>query len=784
MLPKKLDFFRKLKIVLSLEYRAKIQTILSLRIPGGKVLAYMNVYSCFVDICIRDIGAQYDGADILNSELNLNTQLSALIGFVYTHIDASSMTLYTYCNQYKMLFTELASSSNLCMNNINISDLKITPDIQKCIDLYKLQNPSKSLIKYYSGWTCENKSGRTFTIHLAQVYDVYGEEFTAQVYKLICDYAKKHKEETIRNKIYKIVSLFNEFTIHCHSAKDLENSLRPENSSEFMEKIMNYQFFRSLIKNNNPKTIINSWSETIKVFTDCFIDTGFYEEASRPFLCPTYKEPKAGHNGVSLGGKLNEGEKERWFVDIPLEIRDEDALKTIHHRLNMDLEHIKTVCQDMFEDIQFRLSRNIEFQKHGTVKELPKDVTQQNIIPMGVDALANTVATFYHHGFGIGSRTTTYLGFDAQGGLLLKELCLPTSQNLSIFAMLLVLEHPQITPSWFMHWEMYDNKGNIVGLRQVGTLWVAVSLKNRRGAHLAQQEIILTENSKKIIDQLIELTRFARYTLRELGGSNWRYTMLVADLQKACRPKNIGKLFTESRKSHNFLAVSSYNKNNQLILGLSDAKKLAPIVTLRTIRKAKAMQVYLETQSINSVSEMLGHKKLRMDLIERYLPQSLMSFFYDRWVRQFQNSIIYEALNDSVYLFDALDFDEKSLEVFLENHSLGNLPANLENINTFADSQQIIKNTDELVFTLSIPVFQVLIAIRDVIDSAAQEDVFKPVINRWYQSAVFILKHFALSLKGMKYRRAPDEVISFYVSALNSPLDLVRFKEQVLCRPR
>jgi len=82
---------------------------------------------------------------------------------------------------------------------------------------------------------------------------------------------------------------------------------------------------------------------------------------------------------------------------------------------------------------------------------------------------------------------------------------------------------------------------------------------------------------------------------------------------------------------------------------------------------------------------------------------------------------------------------------------------------------------------LSTPLLQVLLAIQNVIDNASQEDVFNPNIKKWYQSAVFILNHFSLEQKSEKYRRPPEEAIPLYESALRNPLDLVRFKDNILC---
>jgi len=782
---KQLSYFPKLQTILLNEYREEIIKLLSSMTQISEVTPGINVYSSFIDICIRKPDTQYNAFDIRNSEKKLNTHLSALIGFIYTEIETSFGARYKYSHIFKKVFSKLADRYDMTLHNIKISDVKLSNDSKKCINLYQSMNINTDLIEYYSGWTCGDKTGKPHMLHLATLYDTYGAEFTTQVHVVLSNYARKHKTQTLPTLLSLLVLLLNEFTGHCKTKENLNYALKAQNSTNFMENILNSMLFKSMINNNNPKYFTADWSRTVKHFIYCFIDTGFFEEPLKPFLIPEFREPKTTTHTISIGGDLNDEEKERWLVDIPLEIKDEEALEMIHRRLNLDIEHIRTLSKKMFENLKFRLNRNMKLRESGTIKLLPSMETIYKKVPMGTGYLDNTIATFYHHGFAVSSRTTSFLGFDAQGEILLRELALPTPETLNIFASLLILEHPKITAGWLQEWELFDKNGNQVGLKQAGSQWIIVSLKNRRGATSAQQEVFLTDDSKHIVDVLIEHTRFSREALKKKGGHNWRYMMLITTLQKVIRPRNIGVNLSSQGKYHQSLAVESYDNNQKLILSSPDAKKLAEITTLRSIRKARALQIYLETGSIKAVSEALGHKELRMELMEVYLPKPLMDYFNKRWVRQFQNAIIFEALKDSPYLFDALDFDESALDEFLINHSLGNLPENLERTKSGINidkGQEHINNRGELVFTLSTPLFQVLFAIRNVIDNASKDDEFKPVINKWYQSSTFILNHFSLTQKGEKYRRPPEETIPLYESAVNNPLDLGRFKENILCR--
>ena len=363
---------------------------------------------------------------------------------------------------------------------------------------------------------------------------------------------------------------------------------------------------------------------------------------------------------------------------------------------------------------------------------------------------------------------------------LIAELNLPTLETLNAFIALLILEHPLITPSWLEFWELFDKHGNQVGFFQSGKQWLIRSVKNRRGAMLAQQEVILTPYSKGLVEALIEHTAFARATMKQHGDNNYRYMILIwpSPMKKPIRYEQLGDRLRHARSYYQKLAVASN------VLTQDDAEQLASIITPRTIRKSRGLQIYLETRSLRAVAEALGHAKIDTELLGKYLPAPLMDFFNARWVRQFQNAIIYQALKDSPYLFDALDFNEDKLTEFLENHGLGTLPDQLTKVKEGSlDVQEVLDHRlDELVFMLSIPLFQVLIALQQVITSASEEEAFKPVVERWCEVAEFILSQFATTGKSANFYNGDKACQTLYQCALANPLPIDSFKEGLLCR--
>lgn len=780
-----LNFFPRLDTVLNEAYQNELKETLEIG-SNHFAKAVMNVYRVYVDVAVRQSNSAYSTLEIKNSDKKLNHHFSMYVGFIYSEFnDLSAYSIYKYCLAIKKAFKVLFSKSDSLLENIKLSATSVSVDVQSCISEYKFQTNNSDLVKYYSGWSCQSKDGKDIHLHIAKFYDKFGSKYTAAIHKTIFNYAKTQKFRTAQTSIFRFVILLNAFTELCNSDEDLQNSLKAENSTRFMLHAYHLLLSRTIQSGNDVKSFIEDWSNYyIPKFNSCFIETGFIEEPITPFIAPKFKSPKTDLQTVSIGGKFSEGEIERVFVDIPLEIKDEKALEIIESRLKIDLEHIRSSFQAVVDEIIKRDELNIEYIKYGRIRPFPMPFKS---FPIGLDNHpSNTIATFYHYGFGgPTSGYPTFLGESGNSSKLIKELNLPTTSTLMAFSSLLVLEHPKITPAWLQEWELFDKNGNQVGFKQVGQLWVAVSFKNRRGVTLAQQEVHLTEHSKRIVEGLIAHTKFSRAALKELGGKDWRYVMLSSNITTPMRLDNLNSSILASKGFHRFLIKDSFDEFGDLILNKESAKKLAPLVSLRNIRKTRGLQIYIETHSIKALADALGHKKVDLKVLNSYLPEPLMDYFNARWVRIFQNAIIFEALKDSSFLFDALDFDEKKLDEFLNNHRLGELPENIKKANDcllVEENQHKIEYLDELVYTLSTPLFQVLIAIQTIVETASQEELFMPVIDKWYEAAIFILSQFSLTNNAKTYRPTPTEAKYMYECAINNPIDLKLFKENLLCR--
>jgi len=184
---------------------------------------------------------------------------------------------------------------------------------------------------------------------------------------------------------------------------------------------------------------------------------------------------------------------------------------------------------------------------------------------------------------------------------------------------------------------------------------------------------------------------------------------------------------------------SSMHEDDKLLLSNS--------VGLRSGRKLRAIRTYIKTNSLREVAEILGHETVNVDLLNTYLPSALMDFFNARWIRQFQNALIYIAMQESDYLFEAVDIKPENLDEFLQNHRIHDIPklfGKFKNDATLSlvDKEESRVIFDEVTLTITKNVMRVLIAIKSIVDSSKESQDgqnFRDIVSIWYEAATLIL---------------------------------------------
>ena len=184
---------------------------------------------------------------------------------------------------------------------------------------------------------------------------------------------------------------------------------------------------------------------------------------------------------------------------------------------------------------------------------------------------------------------------------------------------------------------------------------------------------------------------------------------------------------------------SSMNEDDKLLL--------SKLVGLRSGRKLRAIRTYIKTHSLREVAEVLGHKTVNVDLLNKYLPSALMDFFNARWIRQFQNALIYIAMQESDYIFEAIDIKPEYLDEFLQNHGIHDIPKLFDKFKNDATLSLVEKKEpqarfDEVTLTITENVMRVLIAIKSIVDRSKEvqdDQTFRDIVSTWYEAATLIL---------------------------------------------
>ncbi|EDM59783.1 hypothetical protein A79_5175 [Vibrio parahaemolyticus AQ3810] len=776
---KTLNGLSLLKTALSVEYSNYLTLAAESLLPKGKIQSLLNLYAAY---CYLVEQGDYSALEILNDSNSFNAHFQSLIGFVYSNDDITIKQRYSHGNSLKILFRYIAQDKHLTLNEVKISQTKISEDASSCLAQFRKLNIDKTKADYLNGWQVLSKESKEYEVYLDTLYVNFGEAFTNKVHLALKNYAFTQKSSSLGYVLTLLRKLF-EGCSTVYNDRDgltIEALLSRNHVQLFFHKVFKVLFVRSQAAQNCPKGFHTIWRNTINYYTECFINTGVFAEPYKPFIVPDWKDPKDAAPTFSIGGNTTQLESLRWFANIPLKIKDEEAVLIIKQRVDRDMAHIKRVCLLKFEELLEREDRNRAFQSAGLVKPLSSTLgyTQYHYF-VGADKLDNTVATFYEHGIAAKDEYLSFLGFYGKANQLNTELNLPTKSTLNVLLTLLVMEHPLITPSWLAKWDLFDVNGNMVGYKQVGNQYIAVSYKSRKGSTNAQQEVVLNEFSKSIVEFLIQHTRMSRKHLKQKGNVNWRKMILTATTTSAKCPSDLNNTLHSANYFYDWVQDKSlFDKSSDITL--KDAQAISDIHSLRSIRRHRGFQIYLETRSMDAVSEALGHEKKDANLLTSYLPKPLMDFFNARWVRQFQNAILLEAMKDSVHRLDALNMSAQDIEEFLNNHGISNIPEHFDHgfVQQTTTDNEVSESWafDQLTYTISTSLLQLLMAIRLVVESSDDGESFLDIVAHWYQSAVFVLD----TLSSGKHS-ADDDLMGMLDIATNNKLDTESIKGALLC---
>lgn len=555
----------------------------------------------------------------------------------------------------------------------NIYSLK-DYEINKNRKTFSLQfNATK--VSYLNGWFLDGKSKtKKSFINLITFYELLGIEKTELIYKNSQQYSSKYELES--TKVF--ITVLQDFSLFLNTKnkKNLLLQLCSENELFSLMKDFCFFFFKKEQDENRAIYVSkNKWNKFIEAFSEIFLDGNIFPKLSNELP----RTPANSTIGLERRVKIQNGTevKAKLITEIPLNITDEQALELLFKKINADLELTLNWANNSIENLL--KSYNYQFNS-GFFNKSPKYIKRR--IHLGLNDIKDTLLT---------------------------------THSLEPFMFLLINEHPQITESFLLNFELYDTNNNLSGYINIDNSSYLIGYKRRRGPDSAEQKILLSDKSKEIINTILKLTENYRNYLKSQNNDNWRFLFLHGG-EHGIYPQKFVKTFVPAPSKFH---MQEAKKRIDYILkktdcSMEEAQRFVTNMTMTKLRASKAVTLYLIQNDTQKMAEALGHKSYKPELLSYYLPKPILNFFQSRWIRIFQKGIICEAMKDSDNFLNASNFNSmEELEQFIKLHALKNIP----DINSKAEANKINVN-DEIYISINKEILNVLLSLEKAVELA------------------------------------------------------------------
>ena len=536
-------------------------------------------------------------------------------------------------NRYTKVFTSLENLLKIKINKGNNFD-------------YTKVNQEK--LNFFKGWFISNSTHQVF-VDFISFYNTFGKDITNDYFQKVELFVLSKGIKTFSNNRALVSKLLN-LLAHKNEILLTHNDI---------VQLMKEYFLYHQEKGNDINGKKQEWNWFIGLCYSVFNLT----EHEQYFLSKTQNYNTHIHtpNGKNYKTKL--------ITEIPLEIYDNEAFDILFKKINQDINLI-----NQWADYTI----NYHYQKFLTVKQDFKVKT---------DYYNKNVTDIAMLKFGKYDRINQSHLYDKDAYL--------NRNILFAIGVKLILNHPEITDSFISNCLYLDDKDNIIGINSTDQGTYLIGYKLRRGQNLAEQKILLNEETSKLICILLEMSADIRNNLKSNNNNLYKRLFISAGVNNLTISEFPQQSFMINKEPHNH--IINYLQKEQNI-SYDDSVVFARNISLTKVRASRGVQVYFETQSTTKMAKALGHVKYDPQLLSRYLPDSILDFFQRRWILLFQKGIICEAMKDSKFLLKASNFKNmEQLNTFLENHTLKNIPdiSNKTNNESKDDNLKVYISVDE-----------------------------------------------------------------------------------------
>lgn len=587
-----------------------------------------------------------------------------------------------------------------------------TGDIESCIAEFNRLPLREESVWLWRGWIAPNKFGALIILPLYPIYARLGRNFTEKLYDVCCTYLGAR-----RRRIVPFLRPLAQFIGRYEKGMQSSDFQDSRFVTTFWRDFLVYYMITGYSDGNGAQvsTLVREWRTGVAGFVSEALEaSGLVADHLGHFPSPEPKGVPGSRTHVRTTAEGHEV-KTKLLTVIPLHMTDEQALELLFHQIETDFRVFVDWATWATKSIWSRYNRRLELAAQGEVRQLQPSGTRTKGNRLWVTSrenprhLSNAAATLRHHGFltdrdaGISHLYPKPLTQTAE------ELGLPGTDALFPHCVLLVADHPSITPSFLENLELFDRNGKLTGFVASDGGRLLVGNKFRCGANHAAQQVVLTARGVEIVEQIVALTQPLRDYLRDRRDDNWRYLLLTCK-QGFAYPAAV-RFLAQTTTVPNRLEMFAHGLGNTCKLGFDERMELVRRFSLPALRASAGVLEYLRTGSAEKMARMLGHARYDHNLLSCYLPEPILNFFQERWVRIFQTGVIVEAMKDSEFLLRATDFRNMSeLDAFLRNHALKTLPARLRT--TDQDVEADVIPNREVVFGISKGILTTLISLQ------------------------------------------------------------------------
>ena len=675
----------------------------------------MRLFECFLQIT----GRQLSETDLTNP--NFGIICRAFVGALHsnTFIDCPNITTYRWSRLWlNLLSAAKETNASLICENIQLSTSCITEDVQLCVDLFNREQLVEEKVWLWRGWSSTNRNGLVRYFPLLPVYKRLGRAFTDKFYSICDQYYSTRRGDDV--SFLKLLTDYIGTYPHDLSPTDFQE---PWFVGRFWFDFCEYYFTTGFADGNGARisTLSNDWRYSFTVFVKgTLIPSGLFAEPWGEFPSP---EPRHVHGSNTRLATQEDGivVKTKLLTHVPLNVTDDEAVTLLFESIKNDVDVLVNWAEKAVKDIWNCYENRQAMAPNGQVRRIQIKGTNSGghlwkTNRNNPEHLQNAAATFAEYGYMTEADADLSLLYHRPFLQTAKEFGLPVTNSLVPHCILLVASHPSITPAFLEKLELFDKNGKLVGFVPTDSGYQLVSHKDRRGHKLAQQIIPMTVRTTEVVNQIIALTQPLREYLKERNDDSWRYLFLTCGKGFAY-PTRIKCLSTTTSEPERLRQLANALDETSS-LSFEKRLALAERFSLPSLRASAGVLVYLDTKSAEKMAKALGHKKYDHKLISRYLPEPLLAFFQERWVRIFQAGMIVEALKDSEYLLQATEFKTiNELHSFLNTHALKTLP---KTTITAVPSEPMNRDgpIHEIVFGVNTSILTVLISLQMAVEGA------------------------------------------------------------------